>query len=70
MYIWQHATSGSPEPHGQALLATSLRYDIRMVSRADDLAKMTVLDENKRAIELGTLWTDTTVVLVFVRHFG
>lgn len=70
MYIWQQATSGSPDPHGQALLATRLRYDIRMLSRADDLAKMTVLDENKQVIELGTLWNDKVAVLVFVRHFG
>jgi hypothetical protein len=48
----------------------SLRYDIGMLSRADDLAKMTVLDENKQVVQLGTLWKDKTAVLVFVRHFG
>jgi hypothetical protein len=41
-----------------------------VLSRADDLAKMTVLDENKRAIELGALWRDKPAVLVFIRHFG
>lgn len=47
-----------------------LRYDIGMLSRADDLANMTVLDENKQVVLLGTLWKDMTAVLVFVRHFG
>lgn len=41
-----------------------------MLSRADDLAKMTVLDEQGQAVELGTFWRDHTAVLVFVRHFG
>jgi hypothetical protein len=41
-----------------------------MLSRADDLAKLTVLDESNRTIELGSLWKDRAAVLVFVRHFG
>lgn len=41
-----------------------------MLSRADDLAKLRVLDANERAIELGSLWRDRTAVLVFLRHFG
>lgn len=41
-----------------------------MLTRADDLAAMTVLDEQKQAIPLGTLWRDRAAVLVFVRHFG
>jgi hypothetical protein len=41
-----------------------------MLTRADDLAKMTVLDEQGKAVELGTLWKDKTAVLVFLRHFG
>jgi len=41
-----------------------------MLTRADDLAKMTVLDEHKSKVELGTLWRDKPAVLVFVRHFG
>jgi hypothetical protein len=41
-----------------------------MLSRAEDLAAMTVLDEGRTAVELGTLWRDRPVVLVFVRHFG
>jgi hypothetical protein len=41
-----------------------------MLSRADDLAKMTVLDERGEKVELGTLWRDKPAVLVFVRHFG
>jgi hypothetical protein len=41
-----------------------------MSTRADDLASMTVLDVDRHAIPLGTLWKDRTAVLVFVRHFG
>jgi hypothetical protein len=41
-----------------------------VLSRADDLARMTVLDEHKAALPLGPLWRDRTAVLVFVRHFG
>lgn len=41
-----------------------------MLSRADDLAKMTVLDEHGNKVELGTLWREKPAVLVFVRHFG
>jgi hypothetical protein len=41
-----------------------------MVDRADDLAKLTVLDEQGSTIELGTLWRDRPAVLVFLRHFG
>ena len=41
-----------------------------MLTRADDLATMTVLDEAGHAVELGTLWRDRAVVLVFLRHFG
>ncbi len=41
-----------------------------MLSRADDLAKLTVLDEHGTAIELASLWRDQPAVLVFIRHFG
>ena len=41
-----------------------------MLDRADDLAKLTVLDEQGKSVELATLWRDHTAVLVFVRHFG
>ena len=41
-----------------------------MLTRADDLAKLKILDANDRAIELGSLWHDRTAVLVFLRHFG
>lgn len=40
------------------------------MSRADDLATMTVLDETKAVVTLGTLWRDQPAILVFVRHFG
>jgi hypothetical protein len=41
-----------------------------MQTRADDLAKMTVLDEQGGRVELGSLWRDRAAVLVFTRHFG
>lgn len=41
-----------------------------VLTRADDLASMTVLDDQKQAITVGSLWKDRTAVLVFVRHFG
>jgi hypothetical protein len=41
-----------------------------MLNRADDLAKLTVLDEGGNAVELGTFWRDRTAALVFLRHFG
>jgi hypothetical protein len=41
-----------------------------MLNRADDLAKLTVLDEGSKVVEVGTLWRDKTAILVFVRHFG
>ena len=41
-----------------------------MLSRADDLATMTVLDEAGQPVALGSLWKDKPAVLVFVRHFG
>lgn len=45
-------------------------YDTGMLTRADDLAKMTVLAESGHRVELGTFWHERTAVLVFVRHFG
>ena len=41
-----------------------------VLTRADDLAAMTVLDEASREVVLGTLWAERTAVLAFVRHFG
>ena len=41
-----------------------------MLHRADDLAKLTVLDADGRTIVLGSLWQDRTAILVFLRHFG
>lgn len=40
------------------------------LTRADDLAKLTVLDESGAAVELGSLWRERTAIIVFVRHFG
>jgi len=41
-----------------------------VLTRADDLATMTVLDHAGKPLELGSLWRDRTAVLVFLRHFG
>ena len=41
-----------------------------MLTRADDLATMSVLDEDGNRVMLGDLWRDKTAVLVFTRHFG
>lgn len=41
-----------------------------MLTRADDLAKLEVLDDKGGKIELGSLWREKTAVLVFIRHFG
>jgi hypothetical protein len=70
MNMLQHAASTTPEPHGQRSLAMPVGYDSHMLDRADDMAKLTVLDERGNAIELGTFWRDQTAVLVFTRHFG
>jgi len=48
----------------------SKRYAEAVLTRADDLAKLEVLDERGAAVELGSLWRERPVVLVFVRHFG
>jgi peroxiredoxin len=71
------ATTGAPtiatrpqradiERHGTAPRATMQP----MPSRADALAKLTVLDGDGRAIALGSLWADHVAILVFIRHFG
>jgi hypothetical protein len=41
-----------------------------MSSRADDLAGMTMLDADRNAVPLGSLWKDRPAILVFIRHFG
>jgi hypothetical protein len=41
-----------------------------MSARADDLGRLTVLDDHGSAVTVGSLWAARTAVLVFVRHFG
>jgi peroxiredoxin len=41
-----------------------------VLTRADDLAKLTVLDEHGAKLQLGSLWRERPAVLVFLRHFG
>ena len=82
----QHAAAATADPQGHRSLAIRgayaalraagkpnarwLRYHRHMLNRADDLAKLTVLDEQGKPVELGTFWRDRTAVLVFTRHFG
>ncbi|MDP2312401.1 MAG: hypothetical protein Q8P41_05810 [Pseudomonadota bacterium] len=40
------------------------------MSLADDLAPIAVTDPDRGEVELGSLWRDRPVVLVFIRHFG
>ncbi len=37
---------------------------------AKRLERVSVLDPLGRAVRLGDLWLDQTVVLAFIRHFG
>jgi hypothetical protein len=48
----------------------SRRYAEAVLTRADDLARLKVFDDRGAEIELGSLWRERAVVLVFVRHFG
>lgn len=41
-----------------------------MLTRANALAEMTVLDEQGATIVLGTLWREKPAVIALVRHFG
>jgi hypothetical protein len=36
----------------------------------DDLREVKVLDLEGREVQLGNLWEDKAIVLVFVRHYG
>ena len=40
------------------------------MSVASSLAKIDVLDVEGNKVNLGGLWKDNPVVLVFIRHFG
>ncbi len=35
-----------------------------------DVTGLTVLDMEKNAVELASLWRDRRIVLTFLRHFG
>ena len=41
-----------------------------MLSRADTLGSLTVLDEKGTEVPLASLWRDRTAVIALVRHFG
>jgi hypothetical protein len=41
-----------------------------VLTRANALTEMTVLDEQGAKVVLGTLWRDKPAVIALVRHFG
>jgi len=41
-----------------------------VLTRADALAKLRILDESGAPVELATLWRERTAIIAFVRHFG
>jgi hypothetical protein len=41
-----------------------------MSRRVDDLAAIEVMDEEGRAVAVGSAWADQPALLVFIRHFG
>lgn len=40
------------------------------MSLADQLAPLTVLDLEGRAVALGTFWVEQPILLVYIRHYG
>ena len=40
------------------------------LSILEELGQMTVLDENRNSLEIGSLWQNQRAAMVFVRHFG
>jgi hypothetical protein len=57
-------TLGAGVPPDLAVLGSGV------LSRADSLASLTVLDEKGTEVALASLWRDRTAVLALVRHFG
>jgi hypothetical protein len=43
---------------------------VETVNVAKSLENITVLDPDGRALRLGDLWREQTIVLAFIRHFG
>jgi hypothetical protein len=41
-----------------------------VLTRAESLASLVVLDQQGAEVALGSLWRDRTAVLALVRHFG
>jgi hypothetical protein len=50
--------------------AASTRQTVNPPARADDLAEITLLDEDSNEVRLGDLWADGPAVLVWLRHYG
>ena len=53
-----------------ARLLQLLQWPTVSRASAEELGKLTVLDESGEVVPVSSLWADTTAVLVFVRHFG
>jgi len=46
------------------------RQHTRPPERADALADLVLLDHDGREVRLGDLWSERTVALVWLRHYG
>jgi len=57
-------------PARRFLHAAAHRESTRAPARADDLAELTVKDQDGRDVRLGDTWRDGPVALVWLRHYG
>lgn len=57
-------TLGARVPPEMAVLGSAV------LSRADTLGSLTVLDEKGTEVPLASLWRDRPAVVALVRHFG
>ena len=66
---------GAPFPQNVILLTRSSKARADPARKgtmriARRLAGIELVDDQGRAVRLGSLWADRPVVLVFIRHFG
>ena len=61
---------GARAPAGRGLLPGQALGFGPMDRIPSDLAALTVLDMEGKAVPFGSLWADRPAVLVFLRHFG
>jgi hypothetical protein len=57
-------------PARRFLRAAPRRESTRAPACADDLAELTLKDEDGRDVRLGDTWRDGPVALVWLRHYG